>query len=90
LITDVAIKFGSSFDWLSNSGKQPVADSALCFEYLAVKLVEANCQGQTQEQTGARHSSPRQSDDEQHLTPNSCVKIYQYCRSDFDRFGYDR
>ena len=52
-------------------------------------MVEANCQGQTQEQTGARHSSPRQSDDEQHLTPNSCVKIYQYCRSDFDRFSCD-
>ena len=89
LITDVAIKFGSSVDWLSSSSKQLVADSALCFEYLASNLVGANCQGQTQEQTGARHTSPRRSDDEQHLTPNSCEKMYQYCRSDFDQFSCD-
>ena len=85
----MAIWFISQVDWLSDSCQQLLVDDLLRFEHLADDWSTLSAKYELKNDLMHVNSSPRQLAAEQQLTPRVRELIYEYYRSDFDRFGYD-
>jgi hypothetical protein len=89
LVDDVAIWFISQVDWLSDSHQRLLVNDLLRFEHLADDWSTLSAKYDLKDDLVHVNSSPRPLAAEQQLTPGIRDLIYQYYRSDFDRFGYD-